>query len=293
MGRLLMLGLLLYAAGCDCPQPQISSINPASGPAGTIVEVTFTGGGLGGVVIFDGTSMETRSASSIGIGKKLRFTVPYNATTGSKNVQVTSSSQTSPAVAFNVTGPGAIPTPAVGGFSVGGRDGKELTVFGTGFTTLSKALVDGVEVSQYFGNSLPLRELPFDFVDQVIITTPAAPLVLGSAHAVQVRNPGNINSNVLNFDVPGASRVCQVEFDALQGITLPDYYVLRGGHRQHHAPVLQRLRLVAGALLRQHRGDRSPGRKSVFQCRPLQLLAGERESPCERELHPGCLRYNR
>jgi hypothetical protein len=229
VGRLLLLGLLVYAAGCDCPQPEISAIDPSSGPAGTIVEVTFTGGGLGGVVIFDGTSVETRSASSIGIGKKLRFTVPYNAATGSKNVQVTSSSQTSPAVAFNVTGPGAVPTPAVEGFAVGGRDGKELTVFGTGFTTLSTVFVDGVEVGEYFGNSLPLRELPFAFVGRVIITTPATPLTLGSAHTLQVRNPGNLNSNVMNFDVPGASRVCQVEFDAVQGIALPDYYVLRGG----------------------------------------------------------------
>ncbi len=225
---LLVLGLVVSAAGCDCPQPTISNIDPASGPAGTNVEVTFTGGGLGGGVIFDGASVETRSASNIGIGKKLRFTVPYNAATGSKTVQVTSASQTSPAVSFNVTGPGQIPAPSIDGFSIGGRDGKELTVYGSGFTLLATVFVDGVEVDEYFGNSLPLRELPFEFVDRVIITTPATPLTLGSSHTVQVRNPGNMNSNILNFDVPGASRVCRVEFDAVQGIALPDYYVLRG-----------------------------------------------------------------
>ncbi|MBI4535949.1 MAG: hypothetical protein HY708_06695 [Ignavibacteriae bacterium] len=219
------ISLALYLLGCTCAPPQIASVNPASGPAGTIVEVTFTGGGLGGVVVFDGVQEETRYASNLGLGKRLRFTVPFGATTGSKNVQVLSDGQTSPAVAFQVTGSGTVPTPALDGFEVATREGKEITVIGSGFNTLSRVFVDGVEVQRYAGSSLPLREIPFDFVDNVIICTPQSDLLPGSAHTVQVRNPNNLNSNTLNITIP--SRICQIEFDAIDGIPVPDYYILR------------------------------------------------------------------
>ncbi|MEK6757064.1 MAG: hypothetical protein AABZ02_13005 [Bacteroidota bacterium] len=225
MRLVFVLSLALYIQGCTCPQPQIDSINPSSGPAGTIVEVTFTGGGLGGVVVFDGVAQETRFASNLGLGHILRFTIPYGATTGSKSVQVSSSGQTSPAVAFQVTGPGNVPTPALDAFEVATREGKEITVFGSGFSTVSKVFIDGVEVQRYGGSSQPLREIPFDFVDNIIICTPASDLLSGSAHTVQVRNPNNLNSNTLNITIP--SRVCEMELDALTGVPIPNYYVLR------------------------------------------------------------------
>ncbi len=221
----LALSLAFYLHGCTCPQPQIVSINPASGPQGTIVEVTFSGGGLGGLVVFDGADQETRNAGHLGIGKRLRFTVPFTATTGSKNVQVRSDGQTTGAVAFQVTGAGTVPTPALQGFEVGTREGKEITVFGTGFNTLSKVFVDGVEVQSYVGSSLPLRDIPFDFVDNVIVCTPASALLPGTNHALQVRNPNNLNSNTLNITIP--SRISQMEFDAIDGIPVPNYYILR------------------------------------------------------------------
>jgi hypothetical protein len=221
----LALSLAFYLHGCTCPQPQIDSINPASGPQGTIVEVTFSGGGLGGLVVFDGADQETRNAGHLGIGKRLRFTVPFNATTGSKNVQVRSDGKTTPAVAFQVTGSGTVPTPVLDGFEVGTREGKEITAIGSGFNTLSRVFVDGVEAQSYVGSSLPLREIPFDFVDNVIVCTPASDLLPGTTHTLQVRNPSNLNSNTLNITIP--SRVCQMEFDALNGIPIPNYYVLR------------------------------------------------------------------
>jgi hypothetical protein len=220
-----VLCLTFYIQGCTCPQPQIDSINPSSGPAGTIVEVTFTGGGLGGVIVFDGTDEETRYASNWGLGKRLRFTVPFNATIGGKNVQVRSDGQTTPAVAFQVTGAGTVPTPALDGFEVATREGKEITVIGSGFNTISKVFIDGVEVQRYAGSSLPLREIPFDFVDNVIICTPASDLLPGSSHTVQVRNPNNLNSNTLSITIP--TRISQMEFDALDGIPIPNYYILR------------------------------------------------------------------
>ena len=217
--------IIALVAGCNGPQPEITSINPSSGPGGTIVQVIFSGGGLGGVIMLDGSTVETHYASNLGIGKNLRFTIPYAAAAGSKNVQVRSDGDTSPAVSFNVTGAGSVPTPSLDGFEIANSDGEEITVFGSGFSTLSKVFIDGTEVDRYAGSSLPLRVLPFDFVDNVIICEPASSLALGSSHTIEVQNPGGISSGALNITIPG--RVCKVEFDALATIPLPQYYILQ------------------------------------------------------------------
>jgi hypothetical protein len=73
LGRLGLFVILALAAGCECPQPQIESIDPSSGPGGTIVEVVFSGGGLGGVVVFDGSDVKTHYASNLGLGKTSCF----------------------------------------------------------------------------------------------------------------------------------------------------------------------------------------------------------------------------
>ncbi|GEM_PF-5504993 len=223
--RLSSVLFLVLLSGCECEQPEIISINPNSGPGGTIVEVQYSKGGLGGVVLLDGTTQETRYASNLGLGKTLYFTIPFNAATGNKNVQVRSDGKTSPAVTFNVTGSGVVPTPTINGVEIPNRDGKEITVFGRNFSTLSKVFIDGVEVKRYAGHSLPLRVLPLQFVDNAIICEPQTPLALGSSHTIEVRNPNNNNSGGFAFDVP--DRVCMMEFDALQNIPLPQYYIFR------------------------------------------------------------------
>ena len=225
---LLWLGslvVIVLIAGCECEQPEIVSITPTSGPGGTIVEVRYNKGGIGGVVLFDGNTVETRYASNLGLGKTLYFTVPFNATLGNKTVQVRSDGKTSPAENFNVTGSGTVPVPEVHGIEIPNRNGKEITVFGSNFSTLSRVFIDGVEVKRYAGNSLPLRILPLEFVDNAIICEPATPLTLGSSHTIEVRNPNNTNSTSFSFDVP--DRVCMVEYDALENVPLPDYYIFR------------------------------------------------------------------
>lgn len=219
------LVFLIVLSGCECEQPEITSINPNSGPGGTIVEVNYTKGGLGGVVLLEGAAQETRYASNLGLGKTLYFTVPYDASTGNKDVQVRSAGKTSPAVNFNVTGAGAAPTPTIDGIEIPNRDGKEITVFGSNFSTLSKVFIDGAEVSRYAGNSMPLRTLPLQFVDNAIICEPQTPLASGSSHTIEVRNPNNNNSGQFAFDVP--DRVCVMEFDALEDVPVPQYYIFR------------------------------------------------------------------
>jgi hypothetical protein len=217
--------VLLFGFGCTCPQPEIVSITPSSGPGGTIVEIEFTGGGLSGVAVFEGSEVKTHNANSTGLGKKIRFTIPFGSSTGNKNVQVKSAGETSPAVSFNVTGPGTVPTPVIEGFEIGTRDGNEITVFGTGFSTLSQVFINNVEVNTYSGGSLPFREIPFDLADNVIVTSPAANLTLGTTYNVQVRNPNGVNSAVFSVTVP--NRVLKMEFDAIENIALPDYYVFQ------------------------------------------------------------------
>ena len=256
-----LLSAIVLIPGCNCPQPEIVSVTPGSGPGGTIVEVVFRGGGLGGVVLFDGSSVTTRYASNLGIGKMLRFTVPYNTSTGNHNVQVRSDGETSPAEAFNVTGQGNVPTPTLDGFAISNRDGKEITVFGSNFSTLSLVFIDGTEVNRYAGNSLPFRSLPIEFVDNIIICTPASDLVLGSNHTVQVRNPNGNNSNTLNITIP--SRVCKMEYDALENIPIPDYYVWQNST----VNTFRRTYTDAGWIIELSYGDTSlvdPGSGSAF-----------------------------
>lgn len=214
-----------WLVSCACKEPVITSMTPSSGPGGTIVDVTYSSGAISGVIVFDGSTVDTRSASSLGLGNRLRFTVPYNASSGNKDVQVRSDGQTSAAMPFNVTGTGTVPTPVIDGFEIGADDGRDITVFGTGFSTMSKVFVDGVEAVSYLATSTPFRTIPIDLVDNLIICQPQTPLALGSAHNVQVRNPNNTNSNTLSITVP--DRVCTIEFDAIVGYDPPDYYVER------------------------------------------------------------------
>ena len=226
--QILMLGILVaailqFGANCDCEQPVIDSMTPGSGPGGTIVEVVYSKGGLSGTIEYDGALVETRNAGNLGIGKTLFFTIPYSATAGGKNVRVSSGGKYSAAQTFNVTGSTAVPTPAIDGYAFGNAQGSELTIFGSNFSTLTEVFIDGVVVDGYSGVSLPLRQIPHDFVDNLIICKPASNFVAGTSYGVQARNPGGINSGTVNFTFP--SRVCEMEFDAITGTPVPDYYV--------------------------------------------------------------------
>lgn len=215
------LALIFLLVSCECDPPEITSVTPSSGPAGTIVEVEYTKGAISGTIIYEGNSVPTETASNIGIGKILRFTIPYDATTGNKTIKVRSSGD-SPAEIFNVTSTASVPTPVVEGFEVATSAGKEITVYGSGFSTLSEVYIDGVEVERYAGNSEPLRALPLEFRDNAIICTPKTDLITGNSYDIQVKNPGGVNSNTFNITVP--SRVLKMEFDAITGIPVPDYY---------------------------------------------------------------------
>ena len=228
--QIIMLAILAAAvvyigASCECEQPAIQSITPASGAGGTIVKVVYAKGGIAGSVEYEGSLVPTRNAGNLGIGKTLFFTIPYDATAGAKQVAVKSAGKTSAPVSFTVTGSGTVPTPVIDGFEVPNATGTEITIFGSNFSTLSKVFIDGTEVDHYYGASEPFRQIPDDMVDNLIICTPATDLVTGTSYNIQVKNPGDVNSAVFSATVP--SRILRMEFDAIVGYDPPVYYVWR------------------------------------------------------------------
>lgn len=225
MLAILAMAVIYIGTACECEQPVIQSITPSSGPGGTIVEVVYTKGGISGTIEYEGSSVPTRNAGNIGIGKTLFFTIPYDATAGTKQVAVESGGKTSAPVNFSVTGSGTVPTPTIEGFEVPNSSGKEITVFGSNFSTLSEVYINGTEVDHYYGSSMPFREIPHDMVDNVIICSPASNLATGSSYNIQVKNPGGVNSAVFNATIP--SRILRMEFDAIVGIDPPEYYIWR------------------------------------------------------------------
>lgn len=228
--QIAMLGILALAViyigtACDCEQPVIQSYTPHSGPGGTIVEVVYMKGGISGSIQYEGSTVPTRNAGNIGIGKTLFFTIPYDALAGNKQVAVRSGNKTSAPVNFNVTGSGVVPTPTIDGFEVADNSGNEITIFGHNFSSLSKVYIGGTEVDHYFGSSFPFRQIPFDMVDNIIICTPATNLTAGSPYNIQVKNPGNVNSTIFQAIIP--DRVLRMEFDAIVGYDPPQYYIWR------------------------------------------------------------------
>ncbi|HMK38531.1 MAG TPA: IPT/TIG domain-containing protein, partial [Bacteroidota bacterium] len=217
---------LMMIRGCNCSTPTIVSISPTSGPGGTIVEVVFSQGGLGGVVLWDGSPLSTRNGNSLGLSGTLHFTVPVGAPTGAHKVSVQSGSLVSSQVNFSVTGAGANVVPGIQGFDV--AEGiKELTLYGDNFTTNSIVVVDADTVTQYSGSSQPFRPIPLSLAGNVLLCTLPHALSPGSAHTAKVVNAPGFASGLFAFTVP--IRKTTFEYTAISGVPLPDYYTNRNG----------------------------------------------------------------
>ena len=119
------------------PVPTIATMNPASGPAGTVV--TLTGIGYSGTVTvaFNGVPSATVKANAG--GTSLTAAVPASATTGPVTVTAAGGTVTS-ATPFTVTYPPAITsfTPATAGA------GGVVTITGINFTTATEVAFSGV-----------------------------------------------------------------------------------------------------------------------------------------------------
>ena len=217
---------LMMIRGCNCSAPSLVSISPSSGPGGTIVEVVFDQGGLGGSVLWDGAPLSTRNGNSLGLSGTLHFTVPVGASAGTHRVSVQSGNLVSNQVNFSVTGPGANVVPDVQGFDV--AEGiKELTLYGARFTTNSIVIVDGDTVTQYSGSSQPFRAIPLSLVSNVLLCTLPGALAPGSAHTAKVVNAAGFESAPFSFSAP--IRKTTFEYTAISGVPLPDYYTNRNG----------------------------------------------------------------
>jgi len=216
---------MMIMHGCECEKPLITSVTPPSGAGGTIVEVKYSKGSIDGDMYWEGTKLETRNASILGLGNTLYFTVPVGATNAGHAIKVSSGGKFSDDTTFTVTGPGAHAIPQIHGFDIC-HGIKELTLYGANFTTNSIAILDGTDtVKQYAGGSMPLRIIPHNFVDNILLMTLPGALTMGSAHTITVVNsPAHVSANFA-FTVP--NRLTKMEYSMATGGSYPQYYIER------------------------------------------------------------------
>lgn len=236
----LVVGLLLVV-GCGTRPtltnpPVITSLEPASGPSGTTVTVRGERFGTGGTVIFDGTGQTTH-----GTGSPLVATVPYDAATGARPVQVLISGIESAPVEFQVTSTAAAPAPVLDGWEIGylslaasaDEDLMEIVGFGTGLDTNVVLEFNGSALASFtpgipagslvgiFAGAATLSGFPPNQYNRAVaayLTASAGTLpALGSTHTLRARN--NVTgavSNTLNINIP--TRRAMIEMDRLTGV---------------------------------------------------------------------------
>jgi hypothetical protein len=155
-------GLLLAVSACASPPaPVITRLQPTSGASGTIVRVWGTDL-LGAAVSFDNAALRT-----LGSGDPLVFTVPYAAASGSHTVIAANSSHSSSPASFTVTVPFSALPPSIDGYEFGyysvgsqaSEDDIELVVFGRGFDTNSRIVLNGAELDKTFIPGIPASNL--------------------------------------------------------------------------------------------------------------------------------------
>ncbi|NUQ63491.1 MAG: IPT/TIG domain-containing protein [Pirellulales bacterium] len=128
--------------------PEITAFTPASGQAGT--EVTISGRNLTGTtqVLFNGTA----AVYTVDSDSQLRATVPDGATTGPIQLTNGGGTQTS-ATPFTVLAP-----PRITSFSpVAGPVGRDVTLLGVHFNTVSQVLFNGTAASFTVDSASQLR----------------------------------------------------------------------------------------------------------------------------------------
>jgi subtilase family serine protease len=160
--------------------PVVASLNPTSGPAGTVV--TVTGSGFTGVtaISVDGYPATFTFVSD----SDVTVTIPTGASTGAIHVK-TAAGLGASSTNFVVTGP-----PVVSSFlPTSGPIGTVVTVTGTGFTGTTAASVDGCPAAYTFVSDTEVR-----------VTVPNG----ASTGAIHIKDISLLGSSTTNFAVTGA-----------------------------------------------------------------------------------------
>ena len=177
--------------------PVLSSLSPASGTAGSTVNVALTGTGFtpGATLAITGTGV---SASGISVVSATQitalFAITSTASTGARNVTITTAAGTSNTAAFTVnpaTGSGPTLTALTPNNGLAGTS-VNLTMTGTNFTPST-----GVRLS---GLGAAVRNLVVVSPTQITVTFVLSPTTAKGAHNVYVSNTAG-NSAILPFTV--------------------------------------------------------------------------------------------
>ena len=173
MIRAIVIGVLFAGvASVAYAQPTVNSINPSSGPTGSIVTITGTGFTATSTVTFVNVYPLNVHSTPVTYVNATRLTVPAPAGTGTVHVQVFSAGQTSAISAadlFTYTGPTVTSvSPA------SGPAGTIVTINGNGFTAATTVTFAGkAATSVTFVNSTQLTvtaPAPFGIVDVQVTT---------------------------------------------------------------------------------------------------------------------------
>jgi hypothetical protein len=182
--------------------PVLSSISPIAGFRGDSYNVTLTGTGLTGTTAINGATGITVTGITVVDDAHVTasFAISATATTGARNITVTTPNGTSNSVTFTVQNPSrptvvsVNPTSAVRGTSV------TVTVNGTNFTTT------GMTITFTTGTGITASAINVASPTQLTATfTIANTAGLGAGHTFRVNNPGGNGTNTLPFTVLGAT----------------------------------------------------------------------------------------
>ncbi len=225
----------LAMTGMGCQPPVLTGLDPASGPAGTVVEVQGTGLSLASVIWDAGSGSEQTLDSSF-LSARF-FTVPLGASTGNHPVALEGNGARSAALNFNVTGGVARPEPrlddvTVSLFSIGGGSASMILMAHCANVDVGgEILVDGSAISTAFSrvlrnnsmNASTASTLGYPIFHYGTVWGVIDGQTPGSTIDVQVRNQDGMTSNTLQYEI--AANMDALDSD---GDGLPDVWEEEG-----------------------------------------------------------------
>ncbi len=185
-----------FTINAASPKPTLTSIAPASGTAGTNLDVNLTGTNFvsGATVTVSGTGVMATSVSvASATAVKAVFTLAANATPGTYNVTVATPSGTSTSVPFRVTATSLAPTLASIAPNMGhAGTSVNVTLSGTNFAPDTTIRLAGIGAA--------IRNLVVVNAAQITATFVLQPSTASGPHNVYVINSSG-NSPILAFTV--------------------------------------------------------------------------------------------
>ena len=209
----LVAWLMITLALSACDDPEIRSLDPISGPAGSLVEIK--GDTLGSTVQWDAGSATEQQAPGGFLGSHI-FTVPRNASSGVHQVQLKRGTKTGNLVPFNVTvsvpfGPPRLDRVSIASaeFLTGNKVNPWLYVQGANVDTGAEVLINGTVVPTVAHKGIRNNligvnpeDLKYPIFHYLAFLASPGSMPTASTITVQLRNVNGQASNKLQYQMP-------------------------------------------------------------------------------------------